>query len=272
MSAEPASAPKKSRRRFIRPILLAFLLIGFAASIFLNVRLYQQATQNYTETSAVQLDPYGLKYADFPPDKPAGASSKSLPTILFFGDSRARGWTAPNVPGYRFVNRGIGGQTTEQVRGRFDAHVAPLSPRVIVLQAGINDLKAIPLLPARRDQIVADCKANLRNIVTRARAAGVTVIVTTIFPPGDVPLERRALWSADVEKCTEEVNAELRSLACDGVIVLDAWKLLESNGRLRDGLGIDTLHLNAKGYEVMNGELEKLIRSMDSSTRPSPIQ
>jgi lysophospholipase L1-like esterase len=192
--------------------------------------------------------------------------------VLFFGDSRARDWTAPNVPGYRFVNRGIGGQTTEQVRGRFDAHVAPLSPWIVVLQAGINDLKAIPLLPARRDQIVADCKANLRNIVSRARSAGATVIVTTIFPPGEVSLERRPIWSSDVGKSVEEVNADLRTLAGEGVVILDAWKLLEANGRLRDGLGIDTLHLNSKGYDVLNGELEKMIRAKGSSTRPASIQ
>src|SRR2546425_7301320 len=108
MSADSDSLPKKPRRRWLRPTLLVFLLLAFGASVFLNVRLYRQAIQNYTETSAIQLDPYGLKYADFPPDTPTAASTQSFPTVLFFGDSRARGWTTPNVPGYRFVNRGIG--------------------------------------------------------------------------------------------------------------------------------------------------------------------
>ena len=70
------------------------------------------------------------------------------------------------------MNRGVFGQTTAQVLGRFDAHAAPLLPRVVVLQVGINDLKAIPLLPHRRDEIVADCKANLREIVRRSTDAG----------------------------------------------------------------------------------------------------
>jgi lysophospholipase L1-like esterase len=264
MNAEPGPIPQKhkSRRRLLRPILFALPLLALGGSVFLNVRLYRQAVQNYTETSAVQLDPYGLKHADFPPGPPAPAATPPLPTVLFFGDSRARGWITPNVPGYRFVNRGIAGHTTEQIRGRFDAHVAPLSPRVVVLQAGINDLKAISVLPGRRTEIVADCKANLRDVISRARASGAAVIVTTIFPPGDVPLERKSIWSADVERAVEEVNADLRTLASDGVIVFDAWKVLESGGRLRDGLGQDTLHLNARGYEVLNVELAKVLQSL----------
>ena len=31
----------------------------------------------------------------------------------------------------------------------------------------------------------------------------------------------------------EEVNAELRGWAADGVLVLDSWKLLEDHGKLR---------------------------------------
>lgn len=259
--------PPRRPRRLLRPLLLALLLLAFAASGILNVLLYRRADLNYRRLSEAQLDPYGLKHPDFPPDAAGPSTRPDSPVVVFFGDSRARAWPAPAVPGVRFVNLGIANQTTEQVRGRFDAHVAPLSPRVVVVQAGINDLKAIPLLPGRRDEIVADCKANLRDVVRRAMAGGAVVVVTTIFPPGDVPLDRRPVWSPDIERAVEEVNADLRTLASDRVIVLDAWKLLEDHSRLRDGYGLDTLHLNARGYEVLNAELSKLLRDLSPPAR-----
>lgn len=266
----PPQAPKRPRRlgRVVRVALLVLTFLLLAASIAANMLLVGEATRDYRRISDTRLDPYGLKHPDFPPDRSApasstspGAGSAALPVVLFFGDSRAKQWPFPAVAGYRFVNRGIGDQTTEQVRGRFDAHVAPLSPRVVLVEAGINDLKAIPLLPYRREEIVADCKANLRQIVRRARDGGAVVIVSTIFPPGKVPLERRTVWSPEVEKAVEEVNAEIRGWAGEGVFVLDGWKLLEDHGKLRDGYGVDTLHLSARGYEVLNAELTKLLEA-----------
>jgi lysophospholipase L1-like esterase len=255
------SAPRRRLRRFVLPVLLLALLAGALAG---DVLLYQQASDSYRRLSETELDPYGLKHPHFPADAPA---ARELPVLLFFGDSRALYWPAPPVAGWRVINRGIGGQTTEQVRGRFDANVTPASPRILVLQAGINDLKAIPLLPWRRDEIVGDCKANLHEIVARARAAGATVIVSTIFPPGEVPLERKPQWSPDIEKAVEEVNADLRSMASDRVIVFDSWKILEDHGRLRDGYGLDTLHLSPAGYEALNAQLQNVLAAQATQLR-----
>jgi lysophospholipase L1-like esterase len=266
----PHGAPDRARRRFLRPFLLALVLLAFACSVVCNVILYQRLNENYRTLNEVQLDPYGLKHPDFPGDPPAPASDADgpLPVVVFCGDSRARQWPAPRAAGWRFVNRGVGGQTTEQLRGRFDAHVASLSPRVVVVQGGVNDLKAIPLFPHRRDRIVADCKANLREIVSRARAGGATtVIVTTVFPTGPVPLERRAVWSPEIERAVEEVNDDLRRSATDGVLVLDAWKLLTHSGRLRADYAADTLHLTPRAYDVLNAELEKVLRSLPDASR-----
>ena len=170
------------------------------------------------------------------------------------------------MPGWRFVNRGIGGQTTEQVKGRFDLLTSDEQPNVLVIQAGINDLKAIPLFPHRRDKIVADCKANLRHIVYQSMARKGVVILTTIFPTGEVTLDRRWVWSSEIDRAVIEVNAELRrwvedkNWPSDRLILLDAWKLLENGGELRAGYGKDTLHLGPRGYDVVNAELTKILQ------------
>jgi lysophospholipase L1-like esterase len=268
VESAPENVPQpRRRRRVLRRSILGALLLAFAVSLGANVLLYRRADLNYRLLSQAQLDPLGLKHPDFPPDVSSDAT-RNLPVAMFLGDSRARDWPAPQVPGYRFITRGVGGQTTAQIRERFDAHVKPLSPRVVVLQAGINDLKAIGVLPHRRDEIVADCKVNLRDLVRRARAGGATVVVTTIFPPGAVPLERRTVWSPQIEPAVEEVNADLRTLGGgNGIVVLDAWALLQDHGRLRDEDALDTLHLNSRGYAVLNAELERILRGI---ARPEP--
>ena len=270
MSREQESAaavppdPHVRRRRYPL-LLLSVTLSALVASVACNVLLYKRAHSDYRSLSELQLDPYGLKHPKFPPDAAHDPGSEDLPVVVFFGDSRARQWPIPRVPGWRFVNRGVGGQTTEQLRGRFDAHVMSLSPRVVIVQGGINDLKSIPLLPGRRDEIVADCKANLRDLVRRSRDGGAVVIVTTIFSTGPVTLDRRAVWSADIETAVAEVNADLRGLEGEKVVVLDSQKLLNDGSRRRDAYAADTLHLTQRGYEVLNAELKKILTSL---TRP----
>ena len=109
--------------------------------------------------------------------------------VVFLGDSRAAGWPAPEADGYEFINRGVGSQTTTQTLQRFNAHVRPLQPDVVVIQVGINDLKTIPLFPEQRDMIMANCRANIKQMIDAAQALEANVIVSTILPVGKVPLE-----------------------------------------------------------------------------------
>jgi lysophospholipase L1-like esterase len=236
--------------------LILALLVGLLASLFLNYRLIQRGVYDYAEQQAVRLDPYTLNYFD-------GEANKTYahPLVVFYGDSRAAQWVAPNVLGLSFANRGIGNQTTEQVLGRFDAHLYPLKPDVVVLQVGINDLKSIPVLPNQKVQIIARCKANIAELVQRSRALGAKVILTTVFPSAAVPLERRLIWSAEVNAAIIEVNGYIKSLSGEGVIILDAYQLLmNEQGLTRDNFSHDFLHMNRHAYEALNVELTRLLQ------------
>ena len=257
-------APRKSVRKLrVRVVLLAVLVFVLVGSLVSNVLLYRQADRSYRELAEVRLDPYGLSHR-FKDASTSPSPSDSL--VVFFGDSRAEQWPAPDAPRWRFINRGVFGQTTEQVRGRLNAQLLPLHPRVVVLQAGINDLKAIGLFPGRRAQIVGDCESHLHEMIERCRNSGSVVIVTTIFPTGPVSLERRRYWSPQIDQAVAEVNADLRAIHADGVIVLDAWELLQEHGRLRPGYGRDTLHLTAGGYDALNRALTPLLGKINGPT------
>ncbi|MCC6324113.1 MAG: hypothetical protein DCC43_10285 [Candidatus Brocadia sp.] len=105
---------------------------------------------------------------------------------FFFGDSRAYQWPAPaGLDQFEFINRGIGAQTSAQAVQRFDKHVAPLHPDILLIQTCINDLQAIPSLVDLQSWIISNCKDNIRWIVQKARIQGAIVVLTTIFPQGE---------------------------------------------------------------------------------------
>jgi lysophospholipase L1-like esterase len=182
------------------------------------------------------------------------------PVVVFFGDSRAAQWPAPQLKEFSFINRGIGNQTSAQVVSRFAAHVTPLQPEVVILQVGINDLKTLPLFPDRKREIVANCKANIQTMIEDSLTLGSTVVVTTIFPTGDIPLHRRLVWSDEIDQAIEEINHYIRTLGQDRVIVFDAAEILsDTRGQLRREYRLDELHLNEAGYEALNLELTPIL-------------
>ncbi len=182
--------------------------------------------------------------------------------LALVGDSRAASWPLPaNLTNHRFMNRAVSDQTTVQILGRLEADVLSLKPDIVVLQAGINDLKAIPLFPERRDEIVRDCKKNLESIVSKCLEQQIRVVVTTVFPVGEPSLGRRPFWSSDVAIAVQDVNAFLLSLDMTNVVMLDSHALLsEKGGLLGDEYAIDTLHINAHGYNVLNKALTEILQ------------
>lgn len=245
------------RYRFLVFALAAALLV----SAVLNVAFFNRGKFYYLALNETRLDPLGLN--EYPTDiDRMNFAIPGKPMVVFFGDSRAAEWSAPpDLARFQFINRGIGAQTSGQVLMRFDYHVKPLSPDVIVVQVGINDLKTIPLFPDRKETIVAACKQNIKGIVDRSLGAGVMVVLTTIFPVGEIPLERRPFWSADVELAVDEVNAYLRSLAAPNVVVFDSYSIL-ANRSDRHEMYKDELHLKASGYEVLNSALSPLLETL----------
>lgn len=136
------------------------LLILLLISVLGNVGLLWFAQRQYQDTNTMCLDPLQLSlYADPVPGKTAGQQR-----VVFFGDSRALSWSAPEMANVEFINRGIGNQTSKQIRLRFAQHVQPLQADVVILQLCVNDLKAIALFPQRRDAIVAQCQRNASAI------------------------------------------------------------------------------------------------------------
>lgn len=245
------------RGKWKTAVTLLFVLVVLA-SLGLNGYLFLKAKQYYVELNGTRLDPLGLSVY---PSAEIEAESEGI-TAVFFGDSRAAQWPNPEgLDGYRFFNRGIGSQTSVQVTARFQAHVAPLQPDIIILQMCINDLKTIPLFPQNESAIIQNCLANIDQVLAEAEQLGAKVILTTVFPVGEVPLERKIVWSPAIGEAVKTVNEQIYAKASDTVFIFDAYELLVADrGLLNRDFAFDELHLNDAGYEQLNQQLIQFLR------------
>ena len=97
----------------------------------------QIATQASEELDWANLDKYredNLKIKN---------SKQSRGRIVFIGDSITEEWCNSNPEFFKknnFINRGIGGQTTPQMLIRFKPDTVHLSPKMIIINAGTNDI------------------------------------------------------------------------------------------------------------------------------------
>jgi lysophospholipase L1-like esterase len=241
-------------------VALSLALVG---SLGANIALFTMGTSFFEQQNAVRLDPMGLDV--YAAERSLAAPAIGTTRVVFFGDSRALMWPSPAArAGFEFVNRGIGYQTTAQILGRIDEDLAPLKPNIVVLELGVNDLKAIPLMPGKRALIVERCKANIAKVVARCRELGAKVILATVFPLGDIPLSRKVYMSSDVAVAISEVNTWVKSIGSQGITILEASPTLQDgSGHLQNKYAADFLHLSPEGYNALEPVLNKALE--DSS-------
>jgi lysophospholipase L1-like esterase len=181
---------------------------------------------------------YQLENAQLPPT--------STRRIVFLGDSITEAWKEL-VPGFfnsDKLDRGISGQTTEQMLVRFRADVLDLHPAVLHLMAGTNDIAG-----NRGPTSIAQIEANLQSMVEQARAAHIHVILATIPPAAAFG------WSTVVQvpQTIATLNRWIEDYARrEHLTYVDYHSVLaDSQGALRAVYTEDGVHPNAAGYAAM---------------------
>lgn len=241
-----------------RLLVLGLAVSGLVLSLLLNLWLIRQSRIWERTYYLTRLDPLGTSAY------PTTSLPATGPRVVFYGDSRIAQWPLPSAPpGVEYFNRGIDGQSTHQALLRYDDHVVPLQPTVLVVQLGVNDLISIKLLERQRDEIVAETKARLAALVERARADGITVVLTTIFPAAAPDLPTWLVPPPASVAAVAEVNAFLQSLASERVIIVDTAAILaDERGLVRPEYRADMWHLNRAGYSALNTALTDLLVSL----------
>jgi len=175
--------------------------------------------------------------------------------VVFMGNSITEGWLNARPEFFadkRYINRGIGGQTTPQMLLRFRQDVINLSPAVVVILAGINDI-AENTGPITLNMI-AD---NITSMVQLAIANNIKVILCSVLPAKDFP------WRPGLEpgKKVIQLNELLKACAQKYKIrYLDYYNaMVDDSEGLKADLGYDGVHPNSEGYVIMEKILEPAI-------------
>lgn len=181
-------------------------------------------------------------------EKKALAAQGNIDWVML-GDSITHGFERPGLikwfDGYRVLNLGVGGDTTQNVLWRIqNGEIDGIAPKLVTVMIGTNNSGRDP---------AADIYVGIQTIVAelRTRLPDAKVVVFSVFP-------RKPGKGQDT---LEELNAMLPQLA-DGKQVLH----LDINDRFLDEAGSqipqlygkDLLHLKGPGYKVWFAALETL--------------
>jgi lysophospholipase L1-like esterase/catechol 2,3-dioxygenase-like lactoylglutathione lyase family enzyme len=171
------------------------------------------------------------------------------PRVVFLGDSITDGWKLDRFfPGKPYINRGISGQITGQMLGRFKADVIDLKPNAVVILAGTNDIA--------RGVDDAAIENNLEMMYTLAKAHGIRMLLASILPISDYHKDENPRYEMSKQRPPERIvglNRWIKAF-CEskGLTYVDYYSaLVDEKGFLPADLANDGLHPNDKGREKM---------------------
>jgi acyl-CoA thioesterase-1 len=214
-----------------------------------------------------QHNPQNISNASAPNAQPSNAASvspyESLPKIVAFGDSLTAGYglTAAEsytsllqkkllADGYQYevVNAGVSGDTSAGGLRRLDWALEG-DVRFLILELGANDLL--------RGQPVSEMKKNLDQIISRAQARGVTVLLAGMYAPtNDGPDYQREVQEA-FQALAREHRVPLIPFFLDRVAGVES--LNQSDG----------IHPNAEGSKIVAETVYQALRPLLDKQRQS---
>ena len=179
--------------------------------------------------------------------------------IVLMGDSITEGWLSFDSSFFHtnksLINRGISGQTTQQMVLRFRQDVVNLKPQIVVIHAGTNDI-AENTGPITLNEILE----NLKAMVELAKANKIKVILASVLPAKEFP------WRKDLSPAEKIVslNKLIEEYAISNDIVyLDYFSnMSDSSFGMKHGLSYDEVHPTLDGYKVMEPMLINAIKNL----------
>lgn len=168
--------------------------------------------------------------------------------VVFIGNSITENWVHLSYKFFvdnGYVNRGIGGQTSPLLLLRFRHDVIDLNPKVVVINAGINDIAENT---GKYDmEFTVD---NIESMCQLAEANGIKVIVSSVLP-----CNGRG-WKGHIKNVPQQVdklNEKIKAYAADkNYYYLDYNSAMrDENGGMKESYTFDGLHPNVEGYRVM---------------------
>lgn len=191
-----------------------------------------------------------------PAPRPAAVSRKAEPLVVFLGDSLTAGLGLAEDQAYpallerrldsggkpvRVINAGVSGDTTAGGLARLDWLLGQ-KPAVLVVGLGANDgLRGLP---------VEETEKNLREIVRRAKAAGVHVLLLGMRIPPNYGPDYTRQFEAMYPEIAEDLDVPLVPFLLEGV------------GGEAEMNQADGIHPTAEGQEVLADNVEPYLEKV----------
>lgn len=183
--------------------------------------------------------------------------TKKEKRVVFMGNSITEGWVRTHPDFFKangYIGRGISGQTSYQFLGRFREDVINLSPALVVINAGTNDV-AENTGPYHEDYTVG----NIISMAELAKANKIKVILTSTLPATSFR------WNPAIEDAPQKIkalNERIESYAKANKIpyvnYYQAMVVRESLA-LNPQYSKDGVHPTSEGYDVMEPLINKAI-------------
>lgn len=185
-------------------------------------------------------------------------TANEIPNVVFMGNSITEGWVRRH-PGFfetnGYIGRGISGQTSPQFLLRFRQDVVALHPKIVVINAGTNDVAENT---GPYDENVT--LGNIISMVEIAQANKIKVILTSTLPAAAFKWNKRITDAADK---IASLNARIKLYAQQHKITyVDYYSQMVSGTEraLNPAYTKDGVHPTPEGYDVMEALIQKAIK------------
>jgi lysophospholipase L1-like esterase len=176
--------------------------------------------------------------------------------VVFLGDEITENWArneAGFFPAKPYINRGITRQTAAQMLVRFRQDVIDLKPKVVIIEAGTNDLASV-MGPSP----LGTMSEYFMSMVELAKVHDIGVVLASVTPVCNC-FQQQQTQRRPPGKIIG-LNRWLKDYAASsGSVYLDYYSVLAEGKLMKRDLTVDGLVPNAAGYRLMAPLAEKAI-------------
>ena len=237
-------------------IAICLLLIGSIGGNLIAYNMIYNAIDKYNDS---RLDPIGE--LNWQLHKIAEGNFD----IVILGDSHARNWEIDRDGG---LNLGIPSQTSQQICMRSNLYKDNISGKILIVFAGGNDLKSISTNVVRKNAIVKNCILSIKKIVKNHKEKFENIVLVTIPPAFNIPIEYRIIYSKIIDEAHLEINNGIKKIGLEEkCTVIDAYEIIRKK-MSEEILFTDGIHMNQNAYDYLNKKLYNLQLIDQISTTP----